>query len=62
MSLQMLIVGTSLAWNQMRIIVVKLLWHFDIRNCEENREWMDQNVYITWDKKPLAATISLRSR
>ena len=38
----------------MKLIVSKLLWNFDLA-LEEDRtgDWMDQKVYVLWEKPPL---------
>lgn len=43
----------SLANHEMRIILAKLLWNFDFELCEESRSWINQKVYLLWDKPPL---------
>ena len=44
----------SLAYVEMRIVLARLLWNFDLAglapSCEE---WADQNVYLFWDKPEL---------
>lgn len=37
----------------MRIILAKLVWNFDFELCDESRSWIQQKVYILWDKPPL---------
>jgi averantin hydroxylase len=49
----------------MRLILVHLLWHFDIeldRRRMENMDWMAvQGIWILWDKKPLWVVLKNRS-
>lgn len=49
----------SLAYAEMRLILCKLLWHFDIRLCPEIEQgnWTDQEVWFFWAKPPLMATL-----
>lgn len=37
----------------MRIILAKLLWHFDIRLRPESAEWDQAKCFIVWEKGPL---------
>lgn len=54
---------TSLAYAEMRLILCKLLWHFDINLCPgiEHGTWPDQDVYFFWAKPPLLVTLRDRS-
>ncbi|PYI09787.1 benzoate 4-monooxygenase cytochrome P450 [Aspergillus sclerotiicarbonarius CBS 121057] len=53
--------GQNLAWPEMRLIMSKLLWNFDIKGTKANEGWTDQKTYIVWEKKPLMVHMSLRS-
>ncbi|KAI0975079.1 cytochrome P450 [Xylaria arbuscula] len=44
--------GMNLAWHEMRLMLSKLVFEFDIES-EASPEWLDQNVYVIWDRKPL---------
>jgi hypothetical protein len=46
----------------MRIIMAKLLWHFDILDFGVNKDWMDQKVFITWEKNDLPVSVSIRGK
>ena len=43
----------SLANHEMRIILAKLIWNFDLELCPESENWMDQKVYMLWSKPAL---------
>jgi cytochrome P450 len=45
--------GKSLAYNEMRVILARLLWNFDLEMCKESRGWPKQNTYTLWEKNPL---------
>ncbi|KAI1391262.1 cytochrome P450 [Hypoxylon trugodes] len=45
-------IGRNLAYVEMKIIVARLMWHFDIENATEG-DWLDQKVYLIWEKAPL---------
>ncbi|XP_014556637.1 hypothetical protein COCVIDRAFT_37744 [Bipolaris victoriae FI3] len=46
-------IGQNLANHEMRIILAKLVWNFDFELCDESRSWIQQKVYMLWDKPPL---------
>lgn len=46
----------SLAYAEIRLIMAKLLWHFDMRLAGESKHtsWMaSQKTMLLWDKIPL---------
>ena len=45
--------GKSLAWTEMRIMLSKLIWHFDMVETGPKYNWADQHTFVMWDKKPL---------
>lgn len=45
--------GKSLAYNEMRVILARLLWNFDLRLCPESEGWHRQYTYTLWEKPPL---------
>ncbi|KAK5662523.1 hypothetical protein OQA88_8435 [Cercophora sp. LCS_1] len=46
--------GRNLAYVEMRLIITRVLWNFDIRIAEESLDWMSkQKVFNLWDKGPL---------
>ncbi|KAI2635971.1 cytochrome P450 [Xylaria nigripes] len=44
--------GMNMAWHEMRLPLAKLLYEFDIEP-NVGPEWIDQKVYVIWDRKPL---------
>lgn len=51
----------SLAWAEMKLILAKVIWHFDLELSEKNvGEWNDQKVYLINEKTPLY--VKIRSR
>ncbi|KAL8694627.1 MAG: hypothetical protein Q9218_000722 [Villophora microphyllina] len=50
----------NLAYAEMRSILARVLWHFDLELCEESRDWAKQKVFALWDKPAL--NVRLRSR
>ena len=54
--------GKNLAYVEMRLILAKLLWHFDWElegeEKEKGGEWTDQRVYLIWAKGPLMVKLT----
>ncbi|MCJ1399346.1 hypothetical protein MMC11_002548 [Xylographa trunciseda] len=51
-------IGQNLANAEMRLVIAKLLWHFDLKYVGD-KHWMDQPTYMLWEKKPLMMNLSL---
>ncbi|KAK7751934.1 hypothetical protein SLS62_006077 [Diatrype stigma] len=45
-------VGLNLAWHEMRLLLAKVVYNFDIE-LQVGPDWREQNAYLTWDRKPL---------
>lgn len=43
----------SMAYHEMRLILAKLLWNFDLTLCSESEKWSSQKIYLMWEKGPL---------
>lgn len=52
----------SLAYAEMRVILTRLLWRFDLELLPESRNWMDQRVFFLWDKPTLMVKITPAQR
>jgi cytochrome P450 len=48
----------SLAYNEMRSVIARMIWHFDMELVNEDQNWTDQNVYLMWEKPPLMVKLS----
>lgn len=46
-------IGRNLAYNEMRLILARVLWNFDMTLDEESKCWNNQRTYILWDKPSL---------
>ncbi|KAF2814564.1 benzoate 4-monooxygenase cytochrome P450 [Mytilinidion resinicola] len=53
-------IGKNLAWAEMRLILSKLLFNFDIELLPESRNWSDQKMYVLWEKHPLMLNLKPR--
>jgi cytochrome P450 len=52
--------GVKVAMHELRLVVAKLLYKFDLAElCEESRDWTNQKVYTLWDKPPLMCQLRL---
>lgn len=45
--------GPSMAYYEMRLILAKVMYHFDLELCSESEGWADQEAYLVWEKRPL---------
>ena len=44
----------SLAIVELRLVLARLLWNFDLKLMPESEEWIErQKVYFLWEKIPL---------
>ncbi|MCJ1378123.1 hypothetical protein MMC17_001219 [Xylographa soralifera] len=54
--------GKSLALAEMKLILAKVFWHFDLALSEKTQEdWCDQRSYLIYEKKPLYIKLKLRA-
>ncbi|EFR00286.1 isotrichodermin C-15 hydroxylase [Nannizzia gypsea CBS 118893] len=50
--------GKNLAYAEMRLVLTRLLWNFDLELLEESKDWHDrQKVWMMWDKGDLNVKI-----
>ncbi|GIZ43162.1 hypothetical protein CKM354_000640000 [Cercospora kikuchii] len=55
-------VGINLAYAEMRLILAKLLFTFDLESTTETEGWTSrQKSYLTWEQIPLMIKLSLRT-
>ena len=43
----------SLAYAEMRLILARFIFTFDMQLADEEDDWMDQEIYLLWKKRPL---------
>jgi cytochrome P450 len=47
-------IGRNLAYAELRLILAKVLWHYDIElDIEKTGEFLDQKIWSIWAKKEL---------
>lgn len=54
-------IGKNLAYNEMRSVMARMLWHFDMELLPESDGWVNQNVFMMWEKPPLKVKLSHRN-
>ncbi|KAK3953247.1 cytochrome P450 [Pseudoneurospora amorphoporcata] len=45
--------GRNLAIAEMRLILAKIVFNFDMQLANHGKDWLDQRGFIVWDKHPL---------
>lgn len=53
-------IGKNLAFSEMRQILARVLWNFDLELAEPMKRWEKQKTFAIWDKGPLSLRIKLR--
>lgn len=51
--------SSSMAYHEMRLIMARMIYNFDLSLCPESDQWSDQEVYILWQKIPLMVTLKV---
>ncbi|KAK2006445.1 cytochrome P450 [Colletotrichum eremochloae] len=55
-------IGKNLAWLELRLLLAKTLWHYDLEMCPGMEDWAVQKCYITWEKGPLMVKLTPAER
>ncbi|KAI4592833.1 hypothetical protein KJ359_010386 [Pestalotiopsis sp. 9143b] len=56
-------IGRNLAYAEMRLIMARMVWNFDLHLHDDSKDWADQSkLYILWDKGPLNVYLIPRSK
>lgn len=53
-------IGKNLAYAEMRVILARVLWNFDLELCQESLDWKEQETYAMWKKPPLMCKLVQR--
>ncbi|PVI00442.1 cytochrome P450 monooxygenase-like protein [Periconia macrospinosa] len=54
-------IGQNMAWSEIRTILARFLWHFDVELVDKNlSDWDHQKVFVLWNKVPLMVRLSAR--
>ncbi|KAH6676007.1 cytochrome P450 [Halenospora varia] len=46
-------IGRNLAYGEIRLILARVLWNFDLELQNDGLNWNDQKVWMVWEKPPL---------
>ena len=49
--------GRHLAWAEMRLIIARLLWTFNVESAGKSLKWTDLRTFFLVEKKPLELRI-----
>ncbi|KAK1974374.1 cytochrome P450 [Colletotrichum cereale] len=55
-------IGKNLAWLELRLLLAKTLWHYDLEMCPGMEDWVAQKCYLTWEKGPLMVKLTPADR
>ncbi|OCK77527.1 cytochrome P450 [Lepidopterella palustris CBS 459.81] len=50
--------GKNMAYHEMRLILSKILFNFDLQLCEESEGWTNQECWTLWEKHPLMVKLT----
>lgn len=53
-------IGKNLAFSEMRQILARVLWNFDLELVNKDEVWEDQKIFTLWEKGPLVCRIRMR--
>ncbi|KAM5350928.1 hypothetical protein ACJ41O_003651 [Fusarium nematophilum] len=51
-------IGKNLAYAEMRLILARLLWKFDVELLQECKDWDKQKSFLLWEKGALRVTLT----
>lgn len=54
--------GRNLAYVEMRLILARVFWNFDMTLDSRSDKWIDQRVFLLWEKSPLYVKLTPVSR
>ena len=42
----------------MRLILARIIYNFNMELGDKSEDWLDQNIYILWQKRPLSVILT----
>lgn len=58
-----LLIECSLGNLETRLVLARMIWNFTMELSEEtDPDWEDQQVFLSWQKKPLMVKLKVRQR
>ncbi|KAB8230411.1 cytochrome P450 [Aspergillus alliaceus] len=55
-------IGRELAYSELRVILARVLWTFDLELLEDSKNWDLQRSYLVWEKPPLMCRLKLSDK
>ncbi|GKT41929.1 trichothecene C-15 hydroxylase [Colletotrichum spaethianum] len=52
--------GMNLAYAEMRMMLARVIWNFDLQLASQSQNWIDQECYIIWSKPALMVHLTPR--
>ncbi|KZL72932.1 cytochrome P450 [Colletotrichum tofieldiae] len=53
-------IGRNLAMSEMRVILARVIWNFDMQIADDSRNWTEQELFGLWKKGPLNVRLTPR--
>ncbi|KZL68279.1 trichothecene C-15 hydroxylase (cytochrome P450), partial [Colletotrichum tofieldiae] len=55
-------IGRNLAYAEMRLVLARIIWNFDMRLGEDSKDWDEKShVYLLWQKGPVSVFLTPRT-
>ncbi|KAJ5383014.1 hypothetical protein N7517_000925 [Penicillium concentricum] len=55
-------IGRELAYSELRVILARVLWSFDLELHEKSGKWHQQRSYLLWEKPPLICKLKMSEK
>ncbi|KAF9873045.1 cytochrome p450 [Colletotrichum karsti] len=53
-------IGRNLAYSEMRVILARVIWNFDMKVADDSTNWTEQKLFGLWKKGPLNVHLTPR--
>ncbi|KAF6804801.1 cytochrome p450 [Colletotrichum sojae] len=53
-------IGRNLAYSEMRVILARVIWNFDMKVADDSTDWTEQKLFGLWKKGPLNVYLTPR--
>jgi cytochrome P450 len=53
-------IGQNLAWAEMRTILARMAWNFDMELLDVRKDWKKQKAFVLWSKPSLMVKLTVR--
>ncbi|OBR14494.1 Cytochrome P450 [Colletotrichum higginsianum IMI 349063] len=55
-------IGRNLAMSEMRVILARVIWNFEMQIADDSRDWTEQELFGLWKKGPLNIHLKPREK